>query len=356
MESLLMKTMSYMKLGTGFLLAFVLSGCNLAYYMQAISGQMDVFANQRPIDEVLQDPSTRQGLKDKLAFIQQVRVFSIKELHLPDNDSYRNFADLKRPYMVWNVFAAPELSLVPYESCFLFTGCLSYRGYFNKQDAEAFAQELTAQGYDVNVSGIPAYSTIGWFDDPLPSTVIHYLDEDLAGLVFHELAHQVVYVDGDTAFNESFATAVELEGSRRWMQQNGNNEGFEQYKIRKQRRNEFITLIMQTRTELDVLYKSDLENVQKKEKKGRILAALKQRYASLKKSWNGYKGFDNWMDRDLNNAHFISAGLYYEHVTAFLALLRQHNSDLEVFYAEVNKLGKMSKEQRERILRQLSEN
>lgn len=345
MESLTMKSVLY-KLSGMLLLVSVLSGCNLAYYMQAIGGQMDVFASQRPIDDLLQDPDTSQRLKAKLAFIQQARAYSINELHLPDNDSYRSFADLNRPYMVWNVFAAAEFSLTPYESCFLFTGCLSYRGYFNKQDAEEFAQGLRAQNYDVNVSGIPAYSTLGWFDDPLPSTVIHYPDEDLAGLVFHELAHQVVYVDGDTAFNESFATAVELEGTRRWMQQHGNAEGFEKYRLKKQRRKQFIKLLMQTRDELQALYASAKDKAYKKTRKTKILVTLKQRYVKLKASWNGYKGFDKWMDRDLNNAHFIAIGLYHQYVDGFLALLKKHDRDLVRFYAEVKRLGALDKSAR----------
>ena len=207
-----------------FAIAFVtvLGGCtNLGYYYQAVEGQMQIWHRSRPIKQVIDDAQTPAQIRERLELVLRVRDFASAELALPDNGSYRKYADVERPFVVWNAFAAGEFSVAPKEWCFLFAGCVGYRGYFSQAGAERFAEDLKRQGLDVFVAGIPAYSTLGWFDDPVLNTVVRYPDAQLAQLIFHELAHQVFYVAGDTMFNESFAVAVELEGVDRWLARDG---------------------------------------------------------------------------------------------------------------------------------------
>ena len=193
--------------------ASLLASCStLNYYSQAAQGQLELLADARPIDDWLADPATNTSLRHRLEAARQIRRFAVQQMGLPDNDSYKNYAALKRQYVLWNVVATPELSLKPLQWCFPVAGCVNYRGYYSKEDAQAYAQELRAGGHDVQVGGVPAYSTLGWFNDPLISTFINYPDAELARLIFHELAHQVVYVAGDSQFNESFASAVEEAG------------------------------------------------------------------------------------------------------------------------------------------------
>ncbi|MDH5435977.1 MAG: aminopeptidase [Gammaproteobacteria bacterium] len=322
------------------------------YYWQAIGGQIEIFSRQQSIEEILVSPETRPELKQKLEYIQQVRAFASHELYLPDNNSYRSFVDVERPYLVWNVFAAPGLSLKPYQSCFPVAGCLAYRGYFNKNDAQAFAHELKQQDYDVFVAGISAYSTLGWFDDPVPSTIMHYSNAHLAGLIFHELAHQKVYIKDDTAFNESFAMSVELAGVKQWMEQTGDPALHIQYKNENEHREQFIALLMRTRQKLNKLYLSD--EINKLDNKKKILEKLKTEYDQLKKDWNANSHYDGYMKQDLNNAHFISVGLYHRYIPAFEALRKQSNNWPE-FFEQVRQLGDLPKEKRELKLQQLSE-
>ncbi|MBI5783517.1 MAG: aminopeptidase, partial [Gammaproteobacteria bacterium] len=210
---------------TLLLLLAVVSGCaSPGYYLHAVSGQIEILNKRRPVEEVLNDPATTPQTRQQLKLVRRLRDFASRELGLPDNDSYRSYTDLERPFVVWDVFAAPELSLEPKQWCFLVAGCVPYRGYFARDEAEQFAADLKQDGYDVYVGGVPAYSTLGWFNDPLLNTFIHRSEPELAGLLFHELAHQKIYVSGDTTFNESFATVVELEGVKRWSQQNGNTK------------------------------------------------------------------------------------------------------------------------------------
>jgi len=328
-----------------------LGGCaSVGYYAQAIHGQMELLAKRQPIQSLIDDPATNAELRDRLTFIQRVRAFSVTELRLPDNGSYRSYADVQRPYLVWNVFAAPELSVEPVQWCFLFVGCLSYRGYFAEARAKAFAAGLAEQGDDVFVAGIAAYSTLGWFDDPVPNTVLHYSDEALAGLIFHELAHQLVYIDDDSSFNESFATAVELEGTRRWVLANGAPERFDAYLTEKRRKDEFIRLLMDYRARLAALYSSKREVPEKRAAKARLFAELRAEYRQLKKGWGGYDGFDHWMGQGLNNARLISVGLYHQHLPGFQALLKRHDGDLAAFYRAVAKLGRLPKAERDEKL------
>ena len=336
-----------------FFITVLLSGCShMGYYWQAIGGQMEIFSRQLSIDAMLVNPETRPELKQKLEYILQARAFASRELYLPDNNSYTNFVDVERSYLVWNVFAAPALSLKPYQSCFLVTGCLAYRGYFNKKDAYQFANGLKQQGYDVFIAGISAYSTLGWFDDPVPNTIMHYNDAHLAGLIFHELAHQKIFVKDDTAFNESFAMAVELAGVKQWMQQVGDPSVYLKYKNDKKRREQFIALLMRAREALDQLYSSNKDN--KQDKKETILLGLKSKYKELKKEWQGDNHYDDYMKQNLNNAHFISVGLYHRYVPAFTRLLEKNNNDWAIFFKQVQQIGNLPQKERELKLMQLS--
>jgi predicted aminopeptidase len=335
------------RLSTSLLLVAVLSGCaSPLYYAQAISGQLDILAKRRPVEEVLSDPATPAQTKDQLILVQRLRDFASRELALPDNQSYRRYADLDRPFAVWNVFAARELSLEPKKWCFIVAGCVPYRGYFTRDKAEQFAADLKRKGYDVYVGGVPAYSTLGWFDDPLLNTFIHKTEADLAGLLFHELAHQKIYVSGDSAFNESFATVIELEGVKRWFQQSGNAKAAGAYRQKIQRREEFTALVLKHRARLKEIYASDSSDAEKRSAKMQVFGELRDGYAKLKSGWNGYAAFDNWFAQDLNNAHLIAVGLYTQYVAAFQALLAQHGGDLATFYREVERFAQLPPDER----------
>jgi len=329
----------------------LLTGCaHFSYYAQAIGGQMDILAKSRPINEWIEDPTTTPETRQKLATVLTLREFATRELGLPDNRSYRSYADLERPFAVWNVFATPELSLQPREWCFVVVGCVSYRGYFTHAKADQFAAELRQQGYDVYVGGVTAYSTLGWFNDPMLNTVLKRSETEIAGILFHELAHQKLYVKDDSAFNESFATVVELEGVKRWLRQQGKAEEFRHYHINIKRRDEFVALVLRYRERLAETYASNSSDAEKRAAKAHILAELRNDYAVLKTSWGGYEGYDSWFTQDLNNARLVSIGLYHQHVAAFQKLLAQHHGDLVSFYRTVKELTKRSKAERDRAL------
>lgn len=348
--------MPYLLRPCAILLVFAaLSGCaSPLYYAQAVTGEVEILASRRPIEEVLADPATPPATKRQLELVQRLRDFASRALQLPDNRSFRTYVDLERPYVVWDVFATPELSLKPKQWCFVVAGCVPYRGYFTRAAAEQFAAKLKHKGYDVYVGGVPAYSTLGWFNDPVLNTFIHRSEADLAGLLFHELAHQKLYVSGDTAFNESFATAVELEGVRRWFQQSRNARETEDYLKKVKRREEFFALVLRHRARLAEVYASKRSDADKRAAKARELEALRHDYALLKAKWNGYTAFDNWFKLDLNNAHLAAIGLYTQYVPAFQALLAQQGGHLTGFYRVVEKIASLPKKNRAKALRSLS--
>lgn len=326
----------------------LLGGCaNLGYYVQAVSGQMDILRRARPIEEIAADPQADQALKHRLAVVSRLREFASRELKLPDNRSYASYADLERPYVVWNVFATPELSTQPREWCFIGAGCVGYRGFFSKEEAGRFAEELRSKGDDVYVAGVPAYSTLGWFNDPVLNTFIGYPETELARLIFHELAHQMVYLPDDSVFNESFATAVELEGISRWLDRNGTAGQRAAFDAEQQRRAAFTALVLKCRERLEEVFASGDSDAGKRAAKARIFGELRQEFARLKAANEGFSRYDRWIAQRINNAHLASVATYTQLVPAFRALLAQQNGDMGRFYEAVRELGRQPEAERE---------
>jgi predicted aminopeptidase len=308
------------------LLAFLLAGCEtLSYYMQAISGHLNVLAQARPLDTWLADPHTKPELRARLETARRIREFASSRLALPANASYASYADLQRPYVVWNVYAAAEFSVEAKQECFPFTGCVSYRGFFSEAEARRHAERLRAQGYDVHVGGVPAYSTLGWFDDPLLSTFIGYSDAQLARLVFHELAHQVAYSRDDTTFNESFAVAVEEEGVRRWLEAESRGPELATFRAAQARKRQLAARVEETRQRLKGVYLSDASADEKRRVKAEEFTKLRAEYGAIVPS-------------QPSNAFLVSISVYTQLVPAFEKLLAESGS-LESFYDRVRKLA-----------------
>ena len=325
-------------------------GCSqMGYYFQAAQGQISVLSSARPIDDWLADTGTNDKLRSRLEKIKAIREFAEKELGLPDNASFKSYADLKRPYVLWNVVATPELSLHSKQWCFPVAGCVSYRGYYDKQEAQAYGDELRHEGFDVQVAGVPAYSTLGWFSDPVLSTFIQYPDAELARLIFHELAHQVAYAKGDSRFNESFATAVEEVGVERWLSTHGNEQMRQSYATYEGRKHDFLALLLKYRKELDNNYTRRASAGDKRKQKAAIFQALKDEYQTLKTAWGGYAGYDRWFAEPLTNAHLASIATYHDMVPEFRALLVREKS-FPKFYDAVKRLAAMEDSERHRQL------
>lgn len=336
------------------LLAAAVAGCStIGYYAQSVSGHLSMLRSARPIPEVVADPATSDALRTRLLRAQQIRTFASSDLRLPDNASYTEYADLRRPYVVWNVFATRELSLDLKQWCYPVIGCAGYRGYFDREAAERTAEALRAEGYEVNVTGVPAYSTLGFLPDPLLNTFIGGSEGQLASMIFHELAHQVVYVGGDTTFNESFATAVEREGVRRWLEANDDPALQQAYAEFAARRRAFVDLLLKYRDRLAALYLSAGPDEAKRAGKRRLFEELKAEYAGLKASWGGFTGYDRFFAQDLTNAHLAAIGAYNALVPAFDALLARSGGDFPRFYEEVRRLARLPEDRREQELQGL---
>ena len=337
------------------LLLALVAGCqSLAYYTQAIGGHLKVLSLARPVEDWLADPQTDPLLRARLETAQRIRAFATQRLRLPDNASYASYAELGRSYVVWNVFAALEFSVRPQRWCFPFTGCVAYRGYFSREEAEQFAAGLAEQGHDVHVGGVPAYSTLGWFPDPVLNTFVHYPEAELARLIFHELSHQVVYAKDDTMFNESFAVAVERAGVRRWLAKTGDARQREAFERMQRIRGEFTGLIDKHRARLEALYRTRLAPQAMRERKQAILGELEAEYRVLQKGWGGFAGYDRWFARPPNNAQIASLAIYTRLVPAFEALLEREGGDLPRFYAAVKELAALPREERDDRLRAMA--
>jgi predicted aminopeptidase len=257
--------------------------------------------------------------------------------------------------VVWNVFATKEFSVQPVQWCFLMVGCVSYRGYFSKEDADAFAAGNGRLGHDVYVGPVPAYSTLGYFTDPVLNTFIHYPDYEIARLIFHELSHQLVYVRDDTLFNESFAVAVEQEGMRRWLGRAGDPQQQAAFERLQRIRAAFVLLVHKHRDRLATVYGSGLAPEAMRARKTEILRALEEEYRAVKQQeWGGYAGYDPWFARTPNNAQLASVALYSQLVPAFQALLRQEDGDLPRFYRAARELAVLPKAERDAKLKALA--
>ena len=348
-----MKTRTLRQIALAGAAASLLASCSgLNYYAQAARGQVSLLSDARPIEDWLADNGTDSKLRVRLATARQIRSFAVRELGLPDNGSYKNYTALSRPYVLWNIVATPELSLRPLQWCFPVAGCVNYRGYYSKEDAQAYAQELRAGGHDVQIGGVPAYSTLGWFNDPLISTFIHYPDAELARLIFHELSHQVIYVPGDSQFNESFASAVEEAGVERWLAGFGNDAMRQNYVKFAARKKDFLKLLLEYRHALEVNYASKVPAASRRATKARLFVRLKDDYLLLKASWGGFAGYDRFFAEPLSNAHLASIATYTDFVPAFRALLAREKT-FAGFYDAARKLAALEKAERHRRLKAL---
>lgn len=335
-------------------LALFVGGCsNIAYYAQAVEGQMRLMVEARPIPEVLNDAATGPGLRLQLERVSAIREFASRELALPDNGSYRSYADLGRPFVVWNVFATSEFSVEPQQWCLLLIGCVNYRGYYDKPDAERYAGELRQAGADAHVGGVPTYSTLGYFKDPVLNTFLRFGDQEVARILFHELAHQKVYAEGDSAFNESFATVVENEGMRRWLARSATPGRMRAYERQQQRKRQFYRLVADTRDRLRGIYATSLSPEEMRRAKTAAFAEMRRAYAGLKAGWDGYGGYDRWFGQPLNNAALASIILYTQWVPAFDALLDREGGSLPGFYLRVAELAQLTQTRRSAALAQL---
>ena len=321
------------------------TGCSsLAYYAQSITGHLKLVGAAKPVPEWLADENSTAALKDRLALSQRMRDFAINELKLPDNASYRRYADLQRGAAVWNVVATPELSLQLKTWCFPVMGCVGYRGYYHEDEAQAYAAQLREQGLEVLVYGVPAYSTLGklpgaFFADPLLSTFIRYPEGELARMIFHELSHQVVYADNDTVFNESFATAVERIGSRQWLARFASEQVAADQTKRDARRDDFRELTMRYRDKLDELFRGSTSDEEKRAGKIQLMAQMRAEYAQLKQTrWGGFSGYDGWFEK-ANNASLGVLAAYNELVPAFQRLFEREGQNFDQFYEAVKRLA-----------------
>ncbi|MCM2321363.1 MAG: aminopeptidase [Pseudomonas sp.] len=330
-------------------LLVLLGGCSsLGYYAQLAGGQWQLLQARQPVDQLLADPAQPAELRQRLQRAQEARDFASSQLALPDNRSYRMYADLQRPYVVWNLFATAEFSLEALTHCFPIAGCVAYRGYFDEQRARGAAALLRLEGLDTEVVGVAAYSTLGWFDDPLLGGMLAWNDQRLAGLIFHELAHQRLYLAGDTAFNESFARFVEEEGLRQWRR--ARNLPPPAAHLARQRE-QFVELVLASRARLEKLYAQPLSTERLRAAKQAEFQRLRRDYAALRDgAWQGDGRFDGWFARPLNNARLLPFGLYEQWVPAFAVLFRESGGDWRRFYAQVGELARLPEEERRRTL------
>lgn len=332
-------------------LPVAVAGCStLGYYWQALDGQMELVRKARPIPEIVADPATTPHLKARLECVREIRDFASRSLSLPDNGSYRRYADLNRRFVVWNVFAAKEFSVQPRQWCFPIAGCVDYRGYFSESGAEAMAARLRAEGLDVYIGGVPAYSTLGWLKDPVLNTFVNFPDEEVARLIFHELSHQLVYAPGDSTFNESFAVTVETEGVERWIEARGTAEQRAVFDAAQQRRRDFVALVARTRERLGELYASGRPPERMRAEKAAIFGAMRADYSVLKERWGGFTGYDGWFSQPLDNAQLASVAIYTQLVPGFQKLLAANGDDLPRFYAAVKTLAKQPESGRREVL------
>jgi len=323
------------------------SGC---YELQAAIGQADLMLKRQPIARVVANPATPPALREQLKEVSAIRDFATRELGLPDNGSYRSYADVGRRYVVWNVVAAPEFSVDAKQWCYPIVGCVAYRGYFVEASARRYAARLRGQGFDVAVGGVAAYSTLGHFNDPVLNTMMNWSEADLAAIIFHELTHQLLYVPDDSSFNEALATTVEEVGVRRWLQAQGRETELAEHVLQQEHYAEVVALLSATREELRAVYASGLAPQQMRDRKRDAFGALRASFARLKTGWGGHAPFEEWFEEDLDNAHLASVATYFDCVPGFERELAAVDGNLTAFYARVRVLAKLDQEKRDALL------
>lgn len=334
----------YSFFGLFFITACSSQETSLSYYAQSIGGHLSLMSQREPVAELLLE--AKPILKERLMLSQEIRRFAIDTLGLPDNQSYTSYVELDRPYVVWNVFASERLSLDIKQWCYWIIGCANYRGYYDQADAKRYAESLREQGYDVMVAGISAYSTLGWFADPLTSALLRRNGANLAELIFHELAHQTVFIKNDSRFNEAFATVVGEQGALYWLEQTQQYDVLAQYQRQQAVYDEFLSLLRQTRQQLQDNYQSAAADEQKLQKKADIFIQMKINYEQLKKErWNGEPWYQSWFDRPLNNSRFVSMATYRDLVPAFEALFERCDRDFRRFYQRVEAISRTKDKQ-----------
>ncbi len=333
------------------LLSFVLVSCEtVGYYSQAARGQLTIVFGREDIQRLIERQDLPDELLEKFAQVMDIREFAEHELGLPVAKNYSSYVDVEREHVVWNVFAAAEFSIDPVNWCYPVAGCVAYRGYFSEQSALRYAAKLEEDGFDVYTGGVDAYSTLGWFEDSLLSTVLNRADYQLAGLIFHELAHQLVYLPGDTTFNESFATAVEREGVRRWLTQSNAASNIDAALLDYERQQQFVVLVTDYRDRFEALYQLDLEESSMRSQKLQLQQTLREEYGLLKQQWQGYAGYDGWFSRSLNNAQLSTVASYNDLLPFFAAIFEQSNQDFSTFYAEVGRIAELPVRERDELI------
>jgi predicted aminopeptidase len=328
-------------------LAISSGGC---YLLQSVQGHLSLMSKREPIARVLDSASTPQALRSQLKAVTAIRDFASHDLGLPDNGSYRSYADVGRPYVVWNVVAAPEFSVDAKEWCYPVVGCVAYRGYFKEQRARDFAARLRGQGFDVTVGGVAAYSTLGHFNDPVLNTMMSWNDVELAAIIFHELTHQFLYVPNDASFNEALATTVEEEGVRRWLRAQGRDGDLADRLLQQEHYAAVITLLSKTRAQLRAIYASGIAPELMRQKKRAAFASLHSSFALLKAGWGGHAPFESWFAEDLNNAHLASIATYFTCVPGFERELAAAGGNLTAFYVRVREIAKLDQEKRDALV------
>jgi predicted aminopeptidase len=333
------------------LLSVALVSCEtVGYYSQAARGQLTIVFGREDIQRLIERQDLSDELADKFARVMDIREFAESELGLPVGGNYSSYVDIEREHVVWNVFAAPEFSVEPVNWCYPIAGCVAYRGYFSERSALRYAAKLEEDGLDVYTGGVDAYSTLGWFEDSLLSTVLNRADYQLAGLIFHELAHQLVYLPGDTTFNESFATAVEREGVRRWLAKSNKDSNIAAALLDYDRQQQFVDLVTDYRDRFESLYQLDLNASSMRSQKLELQQMLREEYATLKQQWQGYEGYDGWFSRSLNNAQLSTVASYNDLLPFFVAVFEQSNQDFSAFYAEVSRLANLPEQERDELV------
>ena len=332
------------------LLLILLYGCaSLSYYNQSISGQLEIFQKSKSIETWLKTNELDQTTRTKLKTILELRQFSVRELGLPDNKSYLSYADLGRDYVLWNIFATEEFSLQPIKWCYLIVGCLSYRGYFSIDDAKHLEATLRKQGYDVYLGGVAAYSTLGWFSDPVLNTMLHWDDIQLAKVMFHELAHQQFYIKNDTEFNEAYADTIALIGVRKWLAKKHVQKEIEAFESEQRKENQFIDLVMHYRNLLDSLYNSEIKNSVKRTRKAELFRQMREDYEVMHQDWNS-NDYKSWFAEEINNAKLAAVITYRRYVPVLLEIYEETGGNLNDFYNIIKTLSLCTPEKREEIL------